>query len=797
MGYGAWDNHSDRSQGSWSSFGNGWNDQSSGCNTNNSCPLPDFVQQLIDAAGSDQADCGPVGSGVSDGCWGSGSSTHAGTTGKVGSGVTWSTRNASNLATNDNFNAAENSKTVVLGNGTDTIGDTSGNHDTFVVGAANGDQLFDSGTGSNNTFAAGNGNGDTLSISSGSNNLLQAGDGAGDVLTISGAASNNSLLAGNGAGDSLSVGTGDHNSLVLGNEKVTGGSVTMTGGGQLSVVSGNYNLLKSSDDSHNQLGTTLSVGTGDSNWLQSGNAAGDVLSVGTGNSNYLMAGNGAGDNLSIGTGDDNTLIAGDGAGVSIFVSSGSNNILAAGDGAGDNIQVTSGDQPSNNPYDTYGGNTLSVGDGAGDIIQFGSGDNNSVYTGNGQNDVVSWGTGFNTLVAMGNGAGDSAAFGTGGCNTVTLGDGAGDSINLNTNGQGVESTLVVGNGANDIVATVGDNNLLQSGNGNGDVLGIGFAFSASTMPNGTPQGAASGPDFFVSGFGNNNVLEAGNGNGDVLFGGSGNDLLIAGNGTGNASYDTTSDMWSGTWGDTLTGNGFDAGSAAGEPIANTTNFDAYVLSCQGGSLAQDTCADFSTTLDSSGNVVGAVIVNLAAQAGGSSSGGSDSDDGGSCGSSYGGNSCGSSSSSSSAATNAIDITDLAFTGTMSASLAGLDNQGGQLWSFSNGQTAVSVDLFGQFIATDFQFMADTGITNQAGTYATNGVGAGASGSVTDAGGTLISYQLPQTSGGSGGSSCGSGGGSSGGSSCGGGDSGWGGGSAWGSNGYCGTQQQDNTLCASH
>ena len=96
----------------------GWGNNSSGCGDGNGdgnggCVTPGFVQQAIAQAGS--ADCGTIGSGVADGCWGS--PGHAGANlCKVGSGVNWSTRGASNGTTVDTF-GTDNHATIVLGNG--------------------------------------------------------------------------------------------------------------------------------------------------------------------------------------------------------------------------------------------------------------------------------------------------------------------------------------------------------------------------------------------------------------------------------------------------------------------------------------------------------------------------------------------------------------------------------------------------------------------------------------------------------------------------------------------------------
>ena len=77
----------------------GWGNNFSGCgdgNGNGGCVTPGFVQQA-DRAGR-LGRLRTIGSGVADGCWGS--PGHAGANlSKVGSGVNWSTRGASNGTT--------------------------------------------------------------------------------------------------------------------------------------------------------------------------------------------------------------------------------------------------------------------------------------------------------------------------------------------------------------------------------------------------------------------------------------------------------------------------------------------------------------------------------------------------------------------------------------------------------------------------------------------------------------------------------------------------------------------------
>jgi hypothetical protein len=759
----------------------------------NGCVLPSFVLQQIDDAGTN-CNVGSGGDVSSNGCWGSDcgySNQQAGANlSKVGSGVSYSTKGAATATTVDVTSCTDTDKTIVLGNGAgDQIGDGSGTYDTFVAGNGGGDKLFDNGTGSKNSLFDGNGNGDTLRVDTGTYNWLQAGDGAGDLATLgystfvapppnaastgnvlagTALANNNNLLElGNGAGDTIAVGDGNNNSLIAGTGAVINlaegaTTITQTGGDNISVLNGNNNLLSSADVASNTLGATLYVGDGDGNVMQAGNSNYDTITVETGSNNSMTVGNGNHDSILNGGGDPatisattpdgvgNTMVAGGGKFDTVSFNSSDGSCITVGDGCNDTVL-----------WDTGNGTSVGIGDGNTDLVTFGTGSNNSIYTGVGTGDTVTWSSGNANLVCMGDGSGDVAGFEQGSCNAVTLGNGCNDSINLNFNGEGSFNSLSVGNGNNDVVGVDGDNNLLQSGCGNNDVLGIGISFGVTGDVN-----FLSG---YGIGFGNNNVIEAGNGTGDALFGGIGNDTLVAGGGLGNAS-DSSSGSWSGTWGDTLTGNGtnealnavFDpTGQAAVlNPYDNGMASDTYVLNCQGGDLIQDISADLND----------AVVVNFA---------------GASSAQSY----CGVSSPS---AINAIDDTSIAYSAANYTSSSDPSANANEDWNYTQVNSSygtltlgigtvnqTAINLFGQFSASGFSFASDTGIENAEATYQSTGVGSlvGSSNYTYQAGDLLVSYSAQgssscgsqsnngcgggQSSGGSG--SCGS---SSGGSSCG-------------------------------
>ena len=601
----------------------------------------------------------------------------------------------------------------------------SGNNNSLIAGNAGGTGLTDLG----DVLIVGNSYQSGGSVQSNSN-LLEAGNGDWDQLSVD-QGSSNVLIAGNGNNDSESIESGNKNYMKLGNGNFDSINVPST-------LGGSYNTLLAGYGNGDQ----LSIGTGNDNYLKTSDTTattlGDTLTLSSGNSNTLIAGDGSSNNVN-GGGDVLTLGTGD------------NNILAAGNGQGD--VINGGSELS------VGQNTFIVGSGDDDLVNFGTSDSSSVFAGDGSGDVVNWGSGNGDLVCVGDGTGDLVTYGSTNCSLVQTGDGAGDVIGSIGGGTTANnSTFAVGNGANDqVVLNFGDDNLLQCGDGNGDFLGIGSI--GVTGVSGLPpfQTITFG---WLIGAGNNNVLEAGNGNNDLLLGGAGNDTLVAGGSTQVAAFDSVNQTWSGSFGDTLTGSGYDTGGyiAEDDPVnAPLANFDIYVLNCQGGDLVQDTMEDFDNpTSGVAGNVDStALIANFGgssqsevfvASSGGSSSGSS------SCGSSCGsGSGCGTSGTYETVNSfNAIDVTDMAFTSALSytateSTAAG--SFGSEIWTFSNGTDSVTLDLLGNFVASGFSFSSDAGLENQAATLETGGL-------VTQSGDTVITYTAPSTSCGSGSSGCG-------------------------------------------
>ena len=170
--------------------------------------------------------------------------------------------------------------------------------------------------------------------------------------------------------------------------------------------------------------------------------------------------------------------------------------------------------------------------------------------------------------------------------------------------------------------------------------------------------------------------------------------------------------WTGSFGDTLTGVGYDArfdyNTLFGSPPASTDN---YILNCQGGDLVQDTTADLQGSLITNFN--GASTSQVFVASSGSSSSGSNS-----CG---GWSSCGGGSSGTYETINsfnAIDVTDMNYVaGGMSATENSSSGgaYGSEVWTFSNGTQSLTLDLLGSFSAAGFSFANDTGLVNQAST----------------------------------------------------------------------------------
>ncbi|HTZ37163.1 MAG TPA: hypothetical protein VMB84_14120, partial [Stellaceae bacterium] len=505
-----------------------------------------------------------------------------------------------------------------------------------------------------------------------------------------------------------------------------------------------------------------------------------------------------------------------------------------------------------------------------DTVQWGSGNNSLVSMGDGSYDYANFQTGSGNTITMGDGQQDEAQFQTGSENCITLGDGNDDFISVTS---GDNNTLTVGDGNFDLVsvanADVAGNNLLQCGDGNYDVLAMGAAAYGplfGTTPT-NPATPLSNPPIIgitVPGTSSNDVLEAGNGSGDFLMGANpefnpatyaslGGDTMIAGTGVGDATFDTSAGTWSGTWGDTLTGNAgtFLSGSFdADNNYTAATSFtggDTYVLSCGGGDLVQD----------SSGELDGALIVNLggtsqavsgfASNSGGSNGGwgGGCDDSGGSCGGGGGysgggecgggsnwggGGDCGGTSGSGSqgstfTALNAIDVTDMSgsdATTTPPAMSSDAPPPAGanqvdfgydQLTCVFQSSTdtslvsvadyatdqSVSFSLFGQYVASGFSLGTDTGIVNDEASYMNNEFGfspfspATAGSGQTQDNGLLITYTSPAGST-AGGGSCGtgSGGGCGGDDNCGGSSNPCGGGSY--SGGSCGGGSSSSGSC---
>jgi hypothetical protein len=483
-------------------------------------------------------------------------------------------------------------------------------------------------------------------------------------------------------------------------------------------------------------------------------------------------------------------------------------VVFAGNGNGDTIEWGSADTSTitgspnaglvTSQYG-LGYDTFIVGKGQGDTIANGSGDYDSYYAGGGGGDSVAWMSGNYSLASLGDGSLDSVNFQTGSNNCVTLGDGNYDAIDNNNDGSttGNNNTLTLGDGNYDIASiTTGNDNLLQCGDGNGDVLAIGnVTFGLLTVPPYATPPVTPAAYVAAVGTGTGNVLEAGNGTGDFLLGGDGANTMVAGDGLGNASFNTSQGQWYGTWGDTLTGNGgtdvsggfTGTGSNPYVPATTFTGGDTYVLNCGGGDLVQD----------SSGALDGAMIADFAGMTQSQSGSGGN---GGNCGNNNGcggnnSNGCDSQGSASNAI-NAIDVTDMFgsdATGLATAPAAGtnqIDFGSDQLTCVFQSSTdtsqisvadygndsSVSFSLFGQYSAGGFSLGTDNGIVNDENSYESfsayvNGYTpslTASSTAATPSNGLLITYDANNVSscGGSNNNNCG-GSSSGGGSNCGG------------------------------
>jgi hypothetical protein len=120
--------------------------------------------------------------------------------------------------------------------------------------------------------------------------------------------------------------------------------------------------------------------------------------------------------------------------------------------------------------------------------------------GNGRDDYVNL-VGNNNTAHVGSGAGDSVFVGFGN-NNVSLGDGAGDAVTLE---EAAGNNVTLGNGTGDVVNDYGGGNNVTLGNGTGDVVNAGGG-DKITVGNGNDTIYAGKDDTITVGAGHDSFI---------------------------------------------------------------------------------------------------------------------------------------------------------------------------------------------------------------------------------------------------------------------------------------------------
>ncbi len=404
--------------------------------------------------------------------------------------------------------------TVVGGGGNSIIYGSSGGGGTSVVG----------GTG-NSTVVGGSGNSINFGTSGGNPTLV--GGGAGNTTVVGGAG--NSVIYGSGSGD-VSVVGGTGNSTVVGG---SGNSIIYgsSGGGGTSVVGGTGNATVVGGS-----GNSINFGSSGGNPTLVGGGSGNTTVVG-GAGNSIIYGSGSGDTSVVGGTGNATVVGGSGNSIVYGSSGGGNTSVVGGTG---NATVVGGGGNSIN-FGSSGGSPTVVG-GAGNTTVVGGSGNSIIYGSGSGNTSVRGGTGNATVVG---GGGNSIIYGsTTGTSSLIGGTG-----NATIVGGGGNSIIYGGTGNDSLVAGSGASTL--SGGGGSDIL-VGNALSVLDEQVSANAGAPetvtltnssfSVPGFeseTLSGFGGfavtlgsgQFILNASNTSAPTeLFGGTGNDTILAGSG---------------------------------------------------------------------------------------------------------------------------------------------------------------------------------------------------------------------------------------------------------------------------
>ena len=506
--------------------------------------------------------------------------------------------------------------TTVVGGGGNSVnfGSSGGNPtlvgggagDTTVVGGAGNSIIFGSGSGSTSVVG---GTGNATVVGGGGNSIIYGSSGSGSTSVVGG--TGNSTVVG-GGGNSVNFGSSGSNPTLVGGGA---GNTTVVGGAGNSIIFGSGS------------GSTTSVvgGTGNAtvvggagNSIIYGNSGGGNTSVvgGTGNSTVV---GGGGNSVNFGSSGSNPTLVGGGAGNTTVVGGGGNSIIF-GSGTGStsvvggtgNATVIGGGGNSI----IYGGSggTTSVQGGTGNATVVGGGGNSIIFGGTGSSSVVG-GTGNATVVG---GGGNSIIYGSsggmtsvvGGSGNATVMGGGGNSIIFgSTTGTsslvgGTGNATIVGGGGNSIVfggtgndsLVAGSGQATLSGGGGTDILkGNAQSVLAEQVPSngGAPETVTlTDSSFYVPGFETETltgfrgfgvtlasgqfIVDASHTSTPVaLFGGTGNDTILAGSGDDS--------LYAGTGTDSLVGG---------------SGHDTYVFGQNvQGAVTINSAIDSSATLD--------------------------------------------------------------------------------------------------------------------------------------------------------------------------------------------------------